>query len=47
MGKKFCIKTDHNSLRQFLRQRDLNDSQQKWVSKLEAYDFDITYVKGT
>jgi hypothetical protein len=24
----------------------LNERQQKWVSKLQAYDFDIEYVKG-
>lgn len=24
-GSKFCVKTDHNSLRHFLGQRDLND----------------------
>lgn len=47
VGSKFCIKTDHNSLRHFLEQRDLNDRQQKWVSKLQAYDFDISYIKGT
>ena len=47
VGRKFYIKTDHNSLRHFLGQRDLNDHQQKWVNKLQAYDFDITYVKGT
>ena len=46
-GSKFCIKTDHNSLRHFLGQRDLNERQQKWVSKLQSYDFDISYIKGT
>jgi hypothetical protein len=24
----------------------LSERQQKWVSKLQAYDFDIDYVKG-
>ena len=47
IGNKFCIKTDHNSLRHFLRQRDLNERQQKWVNKLQSYDFDISYIKGT
>lgn len=47
MGNKFCIKIDHNSLRHFLGQRDLNERQQKWVSKLQSYDFDISYIKGT
>jgi hypothetical protein len=40
------VKTDHNSLRYFLEQKDLNERQQKWVSKIQAYDFDIEYVKG-
>ena len=33
-------------MKHFLGQKDLNDRQQKWVSKLQAYDFDIVYVKG-
>ena len=27
-------------------QKDLNERQQKWVSKIQAYKFDIEYVKG-
>lgn len=38
---RFIVKTNHNSLRFFLSQKDLNDKQQKWV-----YDFDIQYIKG-
>ena len=44
---RFNIKIDHNSLRFFMNQKDLNDCQQKWVSKIQAYNFDIEYVKGT
>ena len=44
---RFNIKIDHNSLRFFMNQKDLNDRQQKWVSKIQAYNFDIEYVKGT
>ena len=47
VGSKICIKTDHNSLRHFLGQRDLNKRQQKWVNKLKSYDFDISYIKKT
>ena len=43
---RFVIKTDHNSIKYFTSQRDLNDWQQKWVTKLQAYDFDIEFVKG-
>ena len=46
MGNRFRVRTDHNSLRFFLEQKQLQERQQKWVSKLQAYDFDIEYVKG-
>ena len=37
---------NHNNLRFFLEQKELNERQQKWVSKVQAYDFEIEYVKG-
>ena len=40
------VKTDHNSLRQFLTQKDLNERQKNWVRKIQDYDFDNEYVKG-
>lgn len=40
------VRTNHNNLRYFLEQKDLIERQQKWVSKIHAYDFDIEYVKG-
>ena len=46
MGARFKVKTDHNSLKYFLEQKELNERQQKWVSKIQAYDFEIEYVKG-
>ena len=46
VGNKFVVKTDHNSLRYFLTQKDLNERQKKWVSSIQAFDFDIEYVKG-
>lgn len=46
VGSRFVVKTDHNNLRYFLGQKDLNDKEQKWISKIQAYDFDIEYVKG-
>jgi len=46
VGGKFVVNTGHNSLRHFLEKKDLNMRQQKWVIKLQAYDFDIEYVKG-
>ena len=46
VGNKFVVKTNHNSLRYFLTQNDLNEMQQRWVSNIQAFDFDIEYVKG-
>jgi hypothetical protein len=46
VGEKFVVRADHNSLKYFLDQKDLNERQQKWVSKIQAYDFNIEYVKG-
>jgi hypothetical protein len=34
VGGKFVVRTDHNSLRYFLEQKDLNERQQKWVSRI-------------
>ena len=47
VGNRFVVRTDHNSLKYFLEQKDLNERQQKWVSRIQAYDFNIEYVKGT
>jgi hypothetical protein len=46
VGGYFVVRIGHNNLRYFLEQRDLNERQQKWVSKVQAYDFDIEHVKG-
>jgi hypothetical protein len=46
VGSRFVVKTDHNSLKYFLDQKDLSERQHKWVSKIQAFEFDIEYVKG-
>ena len=46
VGNKFVVKADHNSLRHFFTQKDLNERQKKWVRKIQSYDFYIEYVKG-
>jgi hypothetical protein len=46
VGARFVVKSYHNSLKYLLEQKDLNERQQKWVSKIQAYDFDIEFVKG-
>ena len=45
VGGKIIVKTDHNSLRLFLTQKELNDKKQKWVSKVQSFDFDIEYKR--
>jgi hypothetical protein len=46
LGKLFQIKTDHQSLKYFLEQRISSQEQQKWVTKLFGYDYEIIYKKG-
>jgi hypothetical protein len=46
VGSKFMVKTDHNSLKYFLEQKDLSECQHKWVMKVQEFNFDIEYFKG-
>jgi hypothetical protein len=45
MGQRFQIKTDHQSLKYFLEQCISSLEQQKWVTKLFGYDYEIIYKK--
>jgi hypothetical protein len=46
IGRHFKVKTDHDSLKYFLEQRLSSEEQQKWVTKILGYDFEILYNKG-
>jgi hypothetical protein len=46
LGQHFQIKTDHQSLKYFLEQHISSPEQQKWVTKLFGYDYEIIYKKG-
>jgi hypothetical protein len=46
LGQHFQIKTDHQSLKYFLEQRISSPEQQKRVTKLFGYDYEIIYKKG-
>jgi hypothetical protein len=46
IGRHFKVKTDHDSLEYFLEQRLSSEQQQKWVTKILGYDFEIVYKKG-
>ena len=42
-GKTLQGKTNHDSLKHFLEQRLSSEEQQKWVTKMLGYDFEIIY----
>jgi hypothetical protein len=46
IGRHFKVKIDHDSLNYFLEQRLSSEEQQKWVTKMLGYDFEIIYKKG-
>ena len=46
MGRHFKVKTDHDSLKYFLEQILSSEEQQKWVTKMLGYDFEIIYKRG-
>ena len=46
MGRHFKVKTNHDSLKYFLKQILSSEEQQKWVTKRFGYDFEILYKKG-
>jgi hypothetical protein len=45
LGQRFQIKIDHQSLKYFLEQHISFPKQQKWVTKLFGYDYEIIYMK--
>jgi hypothetical protein len=46
LGQRFQIKKDHQRLKYFLEQHISSLEQQKWVTKLFGYDYEIIYKKG-
>jgi hypothetical protein len=46
LGQRFQINTDHQSLKYFMEQCISSLEQQKWVTKLFGYDYEIIYKKG-
>lgn len=43
LGRRFTIQTNQRSFRYMLEQRILTPEQQKWMSKLAGYDYEIIY----
>lgn len=46
LGRKFQILTDHKSPHCLLEQRITIPEQQKWISKLLGFDYEISYKHG-
>jgi hypothetical protein len=46
IGRHFKVKKYHYSLKYFLEQILSSEEQQKWVTKILGYDFEIIYKKG-
>ena len=46
IGTPFLIYTDHKTLENFEKQRDLSHRQVRWMEFLSQYDGKIVYVKG-
>ena len=46
MGRHFKVKTDYDSLKHLLEQIVSLEEQQKWVTNMLGYDFEIIYKKG-
>ena len=45
-GRKFMIRTYHNSLQHLLQQNTLTTEQQKWIKKISTFDMDILHKMG-
>jgi hypothetical protein len=46
IGRHFKVKIDHDILKYFLEQRLSSEEQQKWITNILGYDFQIVYKKG-
>ena len=46
IGKRFELRSDHQSLKYTFTQQNLNARQTRWLEFLADYEFDISYIKG-
>ena len=46
MGRHFKVEIDHDSLKYILEQILSSEEEQKWVTNMLGYDFEIIYKKG-
>ena len=46
IGRNFKVKINHDSHKYFLEHRVSSEEQQKWITKMLGYDFEISIKKG-
>ncbi|GBN15820.1 Retrovirus-related Pol polyprotein from transposon 297 [Araneus ventricosus] len=46
-GRKFLLRTDHDSLRWLLNFKEPEGQIARWIQRLQEYDFEIQHRKGT
>ena len=47
LGRKFILRTDHSSLRWLKNYQDISGMLARWLSRLEQYNFEIQFRKGS
>jgi len=46
LGRRLILMSDHNRLRYFFNQQNLNAMQARQLATLSQFDFEIKYIKG-
>jgi hypothetical protein len=46
MGRKFLLFTDNGRVKYLFNQPDLHERQERWLSFLREFDFEVRHIKG-